>query len=98
GGPKLIMFVVDGVLNDGGAVRQYGWGRFPADLGDVNGLERVRLAPTLLGRLRTVRVYDRALRVSEAVGNHRGGCLSRSGRLPILPSPLSEGGSRGVPR
>lgn len=71
GGPKLITFVVDGVLNDGGAVRQYGWGRFPAALGDVNGASEVTLAPSLLGDLGALRVYDRSLRTSEAVGNFR---------------------------
>jgi hypothetical protein len=71
GGPKIITFVVDGVLDDGGALREYGWGRFPRDLGDVNGAERAALAPGLIGRLRTFRVYDRALRTSEAVGNSR---------------------------
>lgn len=73
GGPKLILFVVDGVLNDGGALRQYGWGRFPPELGDVNGASEARVAPALLGRLRTLRIYDRALRTSEAVGNNRAG-------------------------
>jgi hypothetical protein len=72
GGPKLIMFVVDGVLDDGGALREFGWGRFPPELGDVNGLDRASLAPTLLGHLRVFRIYDRALHVSEAVGNSRG--------------------------
>jgi hypothetical protein len=71
-GPRLILFVVDGVLNDGGALREYGWGRFPRALGDVNGKGRAALAPSLLGKLRAVRIYNRALRVSEAVGNSRG--------------------------
>lgn len=73
GGPKLITFVVDGVLNDGGAVRQYGWGRFPPELGDVHGAAEVALAPKLLGTLGSLRVYDRYLRTSEAVGNFRAG-------------------------
>jgi hypothetical protein len=67
GGPKLILFVVDGVLNDGGAARQYGWGRFPKELTNVNGRRSVEAAPAI-GNLR---VYPRALRVSEAVGNAR---------------------------
>jgi hypothetical protein len=71
GGPKILAFVVDGVLNDGGALREYGWGRFPRDLGEVNGIGRAPLAPTLLGQLRGFRLYDRALRVTEAVGNSR---------------------------
>ncbi len=70
GGPKIISVVVDGVLNDGGAVRDYGWGRFPAELGDVNGGE-ARLAPRIFGEIRKVRIYDRALRTSEAVSNWR---------------------------
>lgn len=71
GGPKIITFVVDGILNDGGALREYGWGRFPHELGDVNGVSHAQLAPKLLGRLRAFRIYDRALRTSEAVGNSR---------------------------
>lgn len=71
GGPKIIMFVVDGILNDGGALREYGWGRFPQALGDVNGASQARLAPKLLGQLRAFRIYDRALRTSEAVGHSR---------------------------
>jgi hypothetical protein len=71
GGPRIITFVVDGVLNDGGALREYGWGRFPRDLGAVNGSLRAPVAPTLLGGLQALRIYDRALRTSEAVGNSR---------------------------
>jgi hypothetical protein len=71
GGPKLITFVVDGVVCDGGAGRQYGWGHFKAELQDVNGLRQITLAPNLWGELRALRVYDRPLRTSEAIGNFR---------------------------
>lgn len=73
GGSKIISFVVDGVLNDGGAVRQYGWGRFKPELGDVNGLKKGTLAPKLFGEIKALRIYDRYLRTSEAVGNYRTG-------------------------
>lgn len=73
GGPKVISFVIDGQLNDGGAVRQFGWGRFPKELGDVNGARTARLGPVLHGELKLVRIYDRYLRTSEAVGNYRAG-------------------------
>ena len=73
GGPKIITFVIDGVLNDGGATRQYGWGRFPPELDDVNGRRRTALAPKLFGELKALRIYDRYLRTSEAVGNFRAG-------------------------
>jgi hypothetical protein len=69
GGPKIITFVVDGVLCDGGADRDLGWGRFPAALGDCNGKPQALIGIDL-GRLR---VYDRPLRTSEAVKNFRAG-------------------------
>lgn len=71
GGPRIITWIVDGVLNDGGAVREFGWGRFPAELRDVNGASRVKLGSVLYGELGGFRVYNRYLRTSEAVGNFR---------------------------
>ena len=71
GGPRILSWVVDGVLNDGGAVRQYGWTRYPAALGDVNGSWQAKMAPSLYGQLRSLRIWNRYLRVSEAVGNWR---------------------------
>jgi hypothetical protein len=71
GGPKIVTFVVDGALNDGGPLRQYGWGRFKPELSDVNGSPRGVLAKHLLGELKSFRVYNRYLRTSEAVGNFR---------------------------
>ncbi|MGI5817589.1 MAG: LamG-like jellyroll fold domain-containing protein [Armatimonadota bacterium] len=69
GGPSIISFVVDGVLCDGGEHRQFGWGRFSPHLYDVTGGPQLRIGPAL----RSLRIYDRALRVSEAVGNWRAG-------------------------
>ncbi len=64
GGPKIVTWVIDGVLNDGGAVREFGWGRFHPKMDDVNG------SPTAkVGDVRQMRVYDRYLRTSEAIGN-----------------------------
>jgi hypothetical protein len=73
GGPKIVSFVIDGVFNDGGDVRQFGWGRFPKDLGDVNGFHAAEVAKGLYGNLGALRVYTRYLRTSEAVGNFRAG-------------------------
>jgi hypothetical protein len=61
---------VDGVLCDGGDHRQYGWGRFDAELGDVSGSGRLRLAPSMKGRLHGLRLYDRYLRTSEAIASY----------------------------
>jgi len=77
-GPKIITFVVDGRLCDGGEHRQYGWGRYQGNLGDVGGSGRLRLGPAFHGKLVCVRIYDRYLRTSEAVANYRAGC--RPGR------------------
>jgi len=71
GHAKVICFVVDGVLNDGGAQRQFGFGRFNPTLKDVSGGRELRIAPALHGELWHVRLYNRALRTSEAVGNFR---------------------------
>ena len=66
-GPHLILFIVDGLLNDGGDARQFGWGRFSPQLNSVNGAPILRIAPVI----HHLRLYSRALRVSEAVGNYR---------------------------
>ncbi len=69
GRAKVISFVVDGELNDGGAQRQFGFGRFNPTFKDVSGGRDLRIAPELHGELRHLRLYDRALRTSEAIGN-----------------------------
>jgi len=73
GGPKIITCVVDGVLCDGGTSRQYGWGRFSDALGDVNGSRSLRVAPLFRGELKNLRIYNRCLHTSEAVGNYLAG-------------------------
>ena len=73
GGPKIITFFVDGKLCDGADHRQFGWGRFSPHLRDVNGNDVLRIGPDLKGQVKTVRIYDRYLLTSEAVGNHRAG-------------------------
>jgi len=67
GGPRIITFVVDGKLNDGGMFRQFGWGRFSPQLRDVNGTKTLRLAASVTN----LRLYRRALRTAEAIGNYR---------------------------
>jgi hypothetical protein len=68
-GPKIILFLVDGVLCDGGEARQFGWGRYTGNLGDVSGTGELRLSP----HVKSLRLYSRALRTSEAVSNYRAG-------------------------
>jgi hypothetical protein len=67
GGPNVIMFVVDGVVNDGGEIRQFGWGRLSPSIRDVNASESLRIGAAI----RTLRFYTRALTVTEVIGNYR---------------------------
>ena len=66
-GPKVITYVVDGKLHDGGRERQFGWGRFSPNLRSGNGGSVLRVGDDVT----LVRIYGRALRTSEAVGNYR---------------------------
>ena len=69
GGPKIITFVIDGKLNDGGDARQFGWGRYNPYLRSVNGAPQLRIGQGV----KQVRIYDRALRTSEAVAAFHSG-------------------------
>lgn len=73
GGPKIITFVVDGRLCDGGEHRQFGWGRFSPNLRHANGDKTLRIAPDPAGRIHHLRIYDRCLHTSEAVSNYQAG-------------------------
>lgn len=73
GGPKIIMFVVDGKLCDGGEYRQFGWGRFSPNLRHANGAKILQIGPSLKGAIKSLRIYNRYLRISEAIGNYRAG-------------------------
>jgi BNR repeat-like domain/Concanavalin A-like lectin/glucanases superfamily len=72
-GPKIVTFIIDGKLCDGGPTRQFGWGRFQVDLAQVVSGKTPRLAPSLSVRIHRLRLYDRYLRTSEAIGNYRAG-------------------------
>lgn len=76
--PKIITFVIDGKLCDGGDARQFGWGRLDPDLclEDLNGV--LRIAPDFADSIRHLRIYSRPLRTSEAIGNYRAGMNDRN--------------------
>jgi hypothetical protein len=69
GGPKIISFVIDSKLSDGGETRQFGWGRFNPNLRSANGGQKLRIA----GGVTAVKIYGRALRTAEAIENYRAG-------------------------
>ena len=73
GGPKIIAYVIDGRFNDGGEHRQFGWGRYSPNLRTPTGSDRLRIAPSLAGSLSVLRIYERALMVTELIGNWRSG-------------------------
>jgi hypothetical protein len=73
GGAKIIAFVVDGQLGDGGDARAFGWAKFSRDLRMIPTTKTLRLAPSLRGELGAVRLYGRRLHVSEAFGNWQAG-------------------------
>lgn len=68
-GPKIALFLVDGLLSDGGDSRQFGWTRYPAAF--TGAAQRLSLNAS--GHVRHLRVYNRPLRTSEAVSNYRAG-------------------------
>lgn len=69
GGPKIISFVVDGVLNDGGDARQFGWGRYNPNLKTVAGEPKMKVGKGV----ERLRVYNRHLLTSEAIASFRAG-------------------------
>lgn len=73
GGPKIVTFVTNGRLNDGGDERQFGWGRFSPLLRHVNGTPEWRVGAGVEGEILGLRVYGRRLMTTEAVGNWRAG-------------------------
>ncbi|MHB9134100.1 MAG: LamG-like jellyroll fold domain-containing protein [Armatimonadota bacterium] len=87
GGPKIITFLIDGVLCDGGECRQFGWGRFSPHLQQVHGDQLLRIGPSLHGDIAALRIYTRALRTSEMVGNWQAG--KKKGRPPACPVHIS---------
>jgi len=67
-GPRILTFVVDGVLCDGGEARQFGWARYPAALAPS-----VPAALEVGQAVRRLRLYGRRLRTSEAVASYAAG-------------------------
>ncbi len=67
GGPRLIIYIIDGQLCDGGESRQFGWGRFSPYLSHINASPNLHIAP----ELDTLRLFVRPLRTAEAIRHYR---------------------------
>ena len=71
GGPKVVSFVIDGRLCDGGDARQFGWGRYSPTLMHARGLASPRVANDS-GVLKW-EVHPRALKTFEVIERFLGG-------------------------
>lgn len=69
GGPKIITYVIDGILCDGGDERQFGWGHYSPTLRTPHGRKNLMLDKGI----QRLRIYNRPLTTSEAIGNFRAG-------------------------
>ncbi len=68
GGPRIISVLIDGQLCDGSEARQFGWSFYNLSLRDMIGNRHLRIVPKFNGKLHALRIYNRPLRTSEAVG------------------------------
>ncbi len=75
-GPRIISFLIDGVMCDGAGERMFGWGRFEA-MRSVNTNAPLRIAQPPAVAIEKLRIYDRPLRTSEAISNYRAAAGSK---------------------
>jgi hypothetical protein len=74
GAANIVSVVADGVLCDGGGSRIQGWWRLHPYLDEINDDGVCRVGGGWSGSIRHLRIYDRYLLTSEAIGNYRAGC------------------------
>lgn len=65
GGPNLIMFIVDGLLNDGDKYKQFGWGSFNPYMQSINNYSELQVSESVT----SLKVFDRAMTITESIGN-----------------------------
>lgn len=70
GQANLITSVVNGKLCDGGRYRLQGWSWFSPNIKNINGNRQLKIAPSFDGSIKTLRIYNRYLTTSEAIGNY----------------------------
>lgn len=66
-GPKLIVFVINGRVSDGGEERQFGWGRYNPNLVNLEGTSEAQLAASVA----KAALHPHALRVGACVRHAR---------------------------
>lgn len=75
-GPGIIQFVINGTVNNGREVRQFGWGRYAVDMEDFpfNTLEIHQMSGesvNITSKISHLKLYKRPLMNTEIIGNHR---------------------------
>ena len=69
GASRVVCFVVDGLLEDGGSERIVGWGMLSRSINGIRG----RAEAVLSDNIRRFRFYGKALTITECIGNWRAG-------------------------
>jgi len=75
-GPRIIQFMIDGTLSNGRDLRQFGWGRYTADMKDFqfHTIETQHMAGesvNITSKITNLSLYNRSLLNTELIGNHR---------------------------
>ena len=75
-GPRIIQFVINGTVNNGRDVRQFGWGRYTVNMKNFrfNMIEMHRMAGDEVyidSKITNMRLYNQPLMNTEIIGNHR---------------------------
>ncbi len=73
GAPNIITVIVNGKFNDGGNNRKQGWCWFDKNFNQLNTSEMLKLKPSFNGNIVELRIYNRYLTTSEAIGNYHSG-------------------------
>jgi hypothetical protein len=74
---KVISYVINGKLNDGGKERVFGWGQLDNTMNAI-GTNKIKIGDITSGgglsvknRVKAFRFYNRPLTISECIGNYR---------------------------
>ena len=75
-GPRIVQFVINGIVNNGRECRQFGWGRYTADMKNIhfNTIETHKMAGesvNIQSKITNLRLYNQPLLNTEIIGNHR---------------------------
>jgi hypothetical protein len=75
-GPRIIQFMINGIINNGRDLRQFGWGRYTVDMKDFQfkTIETHKMAGesvNITSKITHLKLYNRPLMNTEIIGNHR---------------------------